>query len=106
MGGSRIDVPASSRPMLKVRDDLDTPWTIDMLPASRLDSCARNRVGRRSFISRSLSTPDLASARAVKIAASTSRSRSPPPAATIMSVRARISLLSLMPAESSASPAA
>src|SRR5258708_38744716 len=48
--------PAASSP-IKVRDDPDTPWTIDMLPASRLDSCARNRVGRRSFISRSLPRP-------------------------------------------------
>src|SRR5258708_26133416 len=50
--------PAASSP-IKVRDDPDTPWTIDMLPASRLDSCARNRVGRRSFISRSLPRPSV-----------------------------------------------
>ena len=31
-----------------------TPCTIEMLPASRLESCARNSVGRRSLISRSL----------------------------------------------------
>ena len=45
--------PAASSPM-KVRDEPVTPCTIEMLPASRLESCARNSVGRRSLISRSL----------------------------------------------------
>ena len=45
--------PAASSPM-NVRDEPVTPWTIEMLPASRLESCARNSVGRRSLISRSL----------------------------------------------------
>ncbi len=44
--------PASS-PM-KVREEPVTPCTMEMLPASRLESCARNSVGRRSLISRSL----------------------------------------------------
>ena len=43
----------TSSPM-KVRDEPVTPCTIEMLPASRLESCARNSVGRRSLISRSL----------------------------------------------------
>ena len=42
----RVGAGASS-PM-KVRDEPITPCTIEMLPASRLDSCARNNVGRRS----------------------------------------------------------
>ena len=46
-------MPAASSPM-KVRDVPHTPWTMAMLPASRLESWARNSVGRRSFISRSL----------------------------------------------------
>ncbi len=45
--------PADSSPM-KVRDEPVTPCTIEMLPASRFESCARNSVGRRSLISRSL----------------------------------------------------
>ena len=40
--------PAASSPM-KVRDEPVTPCTMEMLPASRLESCARNRVGRRSL---------------------------------------------------------
>ena len=43
----------TSSPM-KVREEPVTPCTIEMLPASRLESCARNSVGRRSLISRSL----------------------------------------------------
>ena len=39
---------------MKVREEPVTPWTIEMLPASRLESCARNSVGRRSLISLSL----------------------------------------------------
>ena len=46
-------MPADSSPM-KVREDPVTPCTIEILPASRLESCARNKVGRRSLISRSL----------------------------------------------------
>src|SRR5262249_30728079 len=45
--------PAASSPM-NVREEPVTPWTIEILPASRLESCARNSVGRRSLISRSL----------------------------------------------------
>ena len=45
--------PADSSPM-KVREEPVTPCTMEMLPASRFDSCARNSVGRRSLISRSL----------------------------------------------------
>ena len=75
---------------MKVRDEPMTPCTMEMLPASRFDSCARNSVGRRSLISRSLrnasgSAPWRCRSR---IAQSTAMSRSPPPAATIMSVRA------------------
>ena len=44
-----------SSPM-KVRDEPTTPCTMEILPASRLESCARNRVGRRSLISRSFSS--------------------------------------------------
>ena len=47
----RVDAGDSS-PM-KVREEPVTPCTIEMLPASRLDDCARNSVGRRSLISRS-----------------------------------------------------
>ena len=99
--------PAASSPM-KVRDDPVTPCTIAMLPANRFESCARNSVGRRSFISRSLRKPgaELPLTSALRMLQSTARSRSPPPAATIMSIRPRISLLPLTPAESSASPAA
>ena len=39
---------------MKVRDEPTTPCTSEMLPASRFGSCARNSVGRRSLISRSL----------------------------------------------------
>src|SRR5215468_2416552 len=45
--------PANSSPM-KVREEPVTPCTIEMLPARRLESCARNRVGRRPVISCSL----------------------------------------------------
>ena len=92
--------PAASSPM-KVRDEPVTPCTIEMLPASRLESCARNSVGRRSLISRSLRKASrlLRAWRSpTRIAVSTAMSRSPPPAATIMSVRARSSALPLMPA--------
>ena len=37
---------------MKVREEPVTPCTIEMLPASRFESCARNSVGRRSLISR------------------------------------------------------
>ena len=99
--------PAASSPM-KVRDEPVTPWTIEMLPASRFESWARNSVGLRSLIRRLLRNAGAALplVRSVISAQSTARSRSPPPAATIMSVRPRISVLPLMPAESSASPAA
>jgi hypothetical protein len=40
--------PAPSSPM-KVRDEPVTLWTMEMLPASRLESCARKSVGRRSL---------------------------------------------------------
>ncbi len=36
---------------MKVREEPVTLWTIEMLPASRLESRARNRVGRRSVVS-------------------------------------------------------
>jgi hypothetical protein len=87
-------MPAASSPM-KVRDEPVTPCTIEMLPASRLDSCARNKVGRRSLISRSLRNAPGRSAfgRPDKMAASTASSRSPPLAATIMSMRASRSAL-------------
>ena len=39
--------PLASSPM-KVREEPMTPCTMEILPASRLDSCARNNVGRRS----------------------------------------------------------
>ncbi len=39
-------MPAASSPM-KVRDEPVTPCTIEMLPASRFESCARNSVGRQ-----------------------------------------------------------
>ena len=39
---------------MKVREEPVTPCTMEILPASRLESCARNNVGRRSLISRSL----------------------------------------------------
>ena len=45
--------PALSSPM-KVRDEPVTLWTMEMLPATRLGSCARKSVGRRSLDSRSL----------------------------------------------------
>src|ERR1700749_1391266 len=48
--------PAPSSPM-KVRDDPVTPCTIAILPASRFESWARNSVGRKSFIRRSLRKP-------------------------------------------------
>jgi hypothetical protein len=32
---------------MKVRLEPETPWMIEMLPAKRLGSCARNSVGRR-----------------------------------------------------------
>ena len=44
--------PAISSPM-KVREEPVTPCTIEMLPASRLDSWASDRVGRKSDIRRS-----------------------------------------------------
>ena len=43
-GGGERDVPV-------------TPCTMAILPASRFESCARNSVGRRSFIRRSLRKP-------------------------------------------------
>ncbi len=93
---------------MNVREEPVTPCTIEMLPATRFESCARNNVGRRSFISRSLRK---ASGRSLlrnpdRIIASTAASRSPPPAATIMSMRASNSTLPLTPALSRASPAA
>ena len=99
--------PADSSPM-KVREEPVTPCTMEMLPATRFESCARNNVGRRSFISRSLRK---AAGRSVlripdRIMASTAASRSPPPAATIMSMPASSLALPLTPALSSASPAA
>ncbi len=99
--------PEASSPM-KVRDEPATPCTIEMLPASRLDSCARNRVGRKSLVSRSFSsTPGSAACgRAARRASSTARSLSPPPAATIMSIRPSRSALPFTPALSSARPAA
>ncbi len=99
--------PADSSPM-KVRDMPVTPCTIEMLPAMRFDNCARNNVGRRSLISRSLRKVPLFSAlrRPLSTAASTASSRSPPPAATIMSMRPSSSALPLAPALSSARPAA
>src|SRR5262249_383170 len=79
--------PAASSPM-NVREEPVTPWTMEILPASRLESCARNSVGRRSLISRSLrkasGLADLGLL--VRIAASTATSRSPPPPATTMSL--------------------
>src|SRR6266702_3089066 len=61
---------------------------MEMLPASKFESCARNRVGRRSLISRSLmkASGSAALRSPVMMVASTSTSRSPPPPATIMSV--------------------
>ena len=51
--------PLDSSPM-KVREAPVTPWTMEMLPASRFESWARKRVGRRSPIRRSLrKTPGL-----------------------------------------------
>ena len=52
--------PHCSSPM-KVREAPVTPCTIEMLPASRFESCARKSVGRRSPIRRSLrNTPGFA----------------------------------------------
>src|SRR5438874_577877 len=75
--------PAASSPM-KVRDEPVTPCTIAMLPAKRFESCAKNSVGRRSFISRSLRKPgpELPFASRFRMLQSTLRSRSPPPDAT------------------------
>ena len=93
---------------MKVRDEPVTPCTIEMLPASRLESCARNRVGRRSLISRSLTKASAFAALSTFAATlrSTCASRSPPPAATIMSMRERNSGFAFTPALSSARPAA
>jgi hypothetical protein len=68
----------------------------------------QNSVGRRSLIRCSLRKASGFAAFAIPdmIAESTFSSRSPPPAATIMSMRARSSALPLTPALSSASPAA
>ena len=97
--------PASS-PM-KVREEPTTPCTSEILPASRFGSCARNSVGRRSLISRSLRKAPGSSALRMPamIAVSTAMSRSPPPAATIMSVWSSSSGLPAMPASVSARPA-
>jgi hypothetical protein len=97
---------ASSSPM-KVRDEPVTLWTMAMLPATRLGSWARKRVGRRSFESRSLMNSCAAGALPTpsRMVWSTIRSRSPPAAATTMLVLARMSRLPVMPASSSASPA-
>ena len=80
--------PADSSPM-NVRDEPVTPCTMEMLPASRLESWARNSVGRRSLISRSLRKAPGSSTfpRLERMVPSTAMSRSPPPAATIMSMR-------------------
>ena len=80
---------------MKVREEPVTPCTIEILPASRLESCARNRVGRRSPISRSLRKAAglAACGMPVRIVESTARSRSPPPAATIMSMCERMSVV-------------
>ena len=60
---------------MKVRDEPVTPWTMAILPARRLDSCARKSVGRRSFISRSLRKPgaELPLASAFRIPESTDK---------------------------------
>ncbi len=93
---------------MKVRDEPVTLWTMEMLPASRLESCARKSVGRSSVVSFSLSSTSrsLRLADASRMAASTASSRSPPPAATTMSMVAQSASSPLMPASSSASPAA
>ena len=52
---STAEMPAASSPM-KVREEPVTLWTIEMLPASRFDSWARNSVGRSSVVSFSLSS--------------------------------------------------
>ena len=41
---------------MKVREEPVTLWTIEMLPAGRFESCARNRVGRSSVVSFSFSS--------------------------------------------------
>ena len=88
----------TSSPM-NVREEPVTPCTIEILPASKLESCARNRVGRRSLISRSFRNAAGfgACAMPLRMVESTVRSRSPPPAATIMSICERISVLPLTP---------
>jgi hypothetical protein len=70
---------------MNVRDDAVTLCTIDMLPASRFESCARNNVGRSavgriSLASNSVSVVELMVSRILE---STAVSRSPLPAATI-----------------------
>ena len=50
----RWDLPVMGISPIKVREEPTTPCTIEMLPASRLESCARNRVGRRPLIRCSL----------------------------------------------------
>ena len=51
---STAETPEPSSPM-KVRDEPVTLWTMEILPASRLESCARNSVGLSSVVSFSLS---------------------------------------------------
>jgi len=87
---------------MKVREEPTTPWTIEMLPASRFESWARNSVGRSPSISRAFE-PATGFA---STAASTAGSRSPPPAQTIMWVCASKVASPFRHAWSSARPAA
>ena len=91
---------------MKVREEPVTLWTIEMLPASRLESCARNSVGRSSVVSFSLSsTPrSVRLAEAARIDVSTASSRSPPAAATTMSMVEQSASSPFMRASSSARP--